>query len=50
MAKQQALGEIVVRRGTEEIGRVPVVADRDVAATGWFSWLWNRNVVTAATP
>jgi len=48
--KQQALGEIVVRRGTEEIGRVPVVADRDVAATGWFSWFWNRNVVTAATP
>jgi D-alanyl-D-alanine carboxypeptidase (penicillin-binding protein 5/6) len=48
--KQQALGEVVVRRGTEEIGRVPVVADRDVAATGWFSWFWNRNAVTAATP
>lgn len=48
--KQQPLGEIVVRRGTEEIGRVAVVADRDVAATGWLSWLWNRGVSTAATP
>lgn len=48
--KQQALGEVVVKRGTEEIGRVPVVADRDVAATGWFSWYWNRSVVTGATP
>ena len=47
--KEQALGDIVVRRGTEEIGRVAVVADRDVAATGWLSWLWNRGV-SAATP
>jgi D-alanyl-D-alanine carboxypeptidase (penicillin-binding protein 5/6) len=42
--KQQSLGEVVVRRGDQEMGRVPVVADRDVAATGWLSWLWNRRV------
>jgi D-alanyl-D-alanine carboxypeptidase len=40
--KQQSLGEIVVRRGDQELGRVPVVADRDVEATGWLSWFWNR--------
>ena len=40
--KQQSLGEVVVRRGDQEMGRVPVVADRDVAATGWLSWFWNR--------
>jgi D-alanyl-D-alanine carboxypeptidase (penicillin-binding protein 5/6) len=42
--KQQSLGEVVVRRGDQEMGRVAVVADRDVAATGWLSWLWNRRL------
>jgi D-alanyl-D-alanine carboxypeptidase len=42
--RQQPLGEIVVRRGEQELGRVPVVADREVAASGWLSWLWNRGV------
>ena len=42
--KQQSLGEVVVRRGDQEMGRVPVVADRDVAAVGWLSWLWNRRL------
>lgn len=46
--RDQAIGEVVVRRGDEELGRVPVVADRDVAATGWLGWLWNRGMTTAS--
>jgi len=45
----QPLGEIVVRRGDETLGRVTVVADRDVPATGWLSWLWNRGMSGTAT-
>ncbi len=40
--REQPLGEVVVHRGDQELGRVSVVADRDVAATGWLSWFWNR--------
>src|SRR5438309_8949604 len=43
---RQPLGDIVVRRGDQELGRVPVVADRDVPATGW---LWNRGLSSATT-
>jgi D-alanyl-D-alanine carboxypeptidase (penicillin-binding protein 5/6) len=46
--RDQAIGEIVVRRDDEELGRVPVVADRDVAATGWLGWFWNRGLATAS--
>jgi len=46
---QQPLGEIVVRRGEQELGRVGVVADREVAATGWLSWLWNRGLSGSMT-
>jgi D-alanyl-D-alanine carboxypeptidase (penicillin-binding protein 5/6) len=46
---RQPLGDVVVRRGDQELGRVPVVADREVAATGWLSWLWNRGLSTSAT-
>ena len=42
VALRQPLGDIVVRRGEQELGRVPVVADREVPATGWLSWLWSR--------
>lgn len=45
---RQPLGDIVVRRGDKELGRVSVVADREVAATGWFSWLWNRGLAAPA--
>jgi serine-type D-Ala-D-Ala carboxypeptidase (penicillin-binding protein 5/6) len=45
----QPLGEVVVRRDDRELGRVAVVADRDVPATGWLSWLWNRGM-SASTP
>jgi len=48
---RQPLGDVVVRRGDQELGRVPVVADRDVPATGgWLSWLWNRGLSSATTP
>ncbi|HLK11235.1 MAG TPA: D-alanyl-D-alanine carboxypeptidase family protein [Candidatus Binatia bacterium] len=40
--RRQALGEVIVRQGDRELGRVPVVADADVPATGWLSWIWNR--------
>jgi D-alanyl-D-alanine carboxypeptidase (penicillin-binding protein 5/6) len=46
--RDQPIGEIVVRRNDEELGRVAVVADRDVAASGWFGWLWNRGMTTAS--
>jgi len=46
----QSLGEVVVRRGDQELGRVAVIADRDVAAAGWLSWLWNRSASAPATP
>ena len=45
---RQPLGDIIVRRGDQELGRVPVVADREVAATGWLAWLWNRGLSTPA--
>jgi D-alanyl-D-alanine carboxypeptidase (penicillin-binding protein 5/6) len=46
---RQSLGEIVIRRGDVEMGRVGVVADREVAATGWLSWLWNRGLSASTT-
>jgi D-alanyl-D-alanine carboxypeptidase (penicillin-binding protein 5/6) len=39
--RDQPIGEVIVRRGEESLGRVAVVADRDVPATGWLAWLWN---------
>jgi serine-type D-Ala-D-Ala carboxypeptidase (penicillin-binding protein 5/6) len=47
--QRQSLGEIVVRRGDQELGRVGVVSDREVAASGWLSWLWNRSLSTSTT-
>ena len=46
---RQPLGDVVVRRGDQELGRVAVVADREVPATGWLSWLWNRGLSIATT-
>jgi D-alanyl-D-alanine carboxypeptidase (penicillin-binding protein 5/6) len=40
IARQQPLGDLVVRRGDEELGRVPVVADAQVDSAGWLAWLW----------
>ena len=37
---RQPLGDVVVRRGDQELGRVAVVAEREVPATGWLSF-WN---------
>jgi hypothetical protein len=48
--QQQPLGDVVIRRGDQELGRVGVIADRDVAATGWMSWLWNRRLSASTTP
>lgn len=47
--RRQRLGDVIVRQGEKELGRVTVIADRDVGATGWLSWLWNRGL-SAATP
>src|SRR5262249_17686562 len=46
----QSLGDVVVRRGDQELGRVAVIADRDVAAAGWLSWLWDRGASAPAAP
>ncbi len=35
--KGQVIGEVVVTRGSESLGRVDVVAPSDVASTSWFS-------------
>ena len=52
--QRQPIGEVVVRRGDQELGRVTVVAERDVEAIGWLSWLWSRSpahaVSGSATP
>ena len=47
--QRQPLGEVVVRRGDHEMGRVPVVADGDVPADGWLAWLWNRHSAQATS-
>jgi D-alanyl-D-alanine carboxypeptidase (penicillin-binding protein 5/6) len=44
--KGQAIGEVTVTRGDETLGKVPLVVDRDVAATGWLSWWWNRGLAS----
>jgi len=36
----QPLGNLIVRSGTEEIGRVALTADAGVEQVGWFAWLW----------
>jgi D-alanyl-D-alanine carboxypeptidase (penicillin-binding protein 5/6) len=36
----QPLGTLVVRRGAEEVGSVPVMADAGVEEAGWLAWLW----------
>ena len=45
----QPLGDVVVRRGEQELGRVAVVSDREVPASGWLSWLWNRGLTGSTT-
>jgi D-alanyl-D-alanine carboxypeptidase (penicillin-binding protein 5/6) len=45
---QQPLGDVVVRRGGEELGRVRVVADTAVDAAGWLGWLWPGRSAQAA--
>ena len=47
---REPLGDVVVRRGDQELGRVAVVAEREVPATGWLSWLWNRRMSSPMTP
>jgi hypothetical protein len=46
---RQPLGDVVIRRGDQELGHVGVIADRDVASTGWLSWFWNRSLSATAT-
>jgi D-alanyl-D-alanine carboxypeptidase (penicillin-binding protein 5/6) len=48
--ERQVLGEVVVRRGDQELGRVTVVAEREVEASGWLSWLWNRGLARSTVP
>jgi len=40
ISAQQTLGEVVVRRGPDQLGRVPVMADTRVDAARWLAWLW----------
>lgn len=45
--RDQAIGEVVVRRGDQVLGRVPVVAGSTVASNGWLSWFWNWGLPSA---
>jgi D-alanyl-D-alanine carboxypeptidase (penicillin-binding protein 5/6) len=45
----QALGQVVVQRGDETLGHVDVIADRDVPASGWLAWFWNRGLSETTT-
>ncbi len=47
---RQSLGTIVVRRGDDEVASVPVIADAEVPAVGWLSWLWNRGLAGSPAP
>ncbi len=40
VSPRQPLGDLVVRRGAEELGRVVLMADAPVDAAGWLAWLW----------
>jgi hypothetical protein len=44
---QQPLGDVVVRQGDRELGRVAVVSGAAVPATGWLAWYWNRALARA---
>ncbi len=37
VAKGQVVGEVVVRRGEQQLGRVEVIAPQDIASTAWWS-------------
>ena len=50
VAPRQPMGEVVVRRGDQELGRVAVVADAEVASAGWMAWLWSRGGSAVAQP
>lgn len=45
--RDQAMGEVVVRRGDQVLGRVPVVAGGTVASAGWLAWYWNWGLPSA---
>ncbi|MCW5892914.1 MAG: D-alanyl-D-alanine carboxypeptidase [bacterium] len=45
--REQAMGEVVVRRGDQVLGRVPVVAGSTVASAGWLAWFWNWGLPSA---
>ena len=40
VAAGQPVGDLVVRRGDREIGRVALVSDATVDQAGWLAWLW----------
>lgn len=48
--RRQPLGTVVVRRGDQELASVSVIADGEVPAVGWLSWLWNRGLTATTSP
>jgi D-alanyl-D-alanine carboxypeptidase (penicillin-binding protein 5/6) len=48
--RRQPLGQVVVRKGDQELASVPVIADGEVPAVGWLSWLWNRGLTASPAP
>jgi len=52
VTRRQRLGKLVVRRGAERFGSVPLVADGEVESIGWLAWLasWVRSGPAVASP
>jgi D-alanyl-D-alanine carboxypeptidase (penicillin-binding protein 5/6) len=52
VTRRQRLGKLIVRRGAERFGSVPLVADGQVESIGWLAWLasWARSGPAAASP
>jgi len=47
--KGQQVGDLVYLAGTEEVGRIPLLADKDVAGAGPVRWAWDSLLLGVTT-
>jgi serine-type D-Ala-D-Ala carboxypeptidase (penicillin-binding protein 5/6) len=52
VTRRERLGKLIVRRGAERFGSVPLVAAGEVESIGWLAWLasWVRSGPAVASP
>jgi D-alanyl-D-alanine carboxypeptidase len=52
VTRRERLGKLIVRRGAERFGSVPLVAGGEVESIGWLAWLasWVRSGPAVASP